>query len=327
MTAPLLRVDHLAIDIARPGKTPLRIVDDVSFELERGQTLGIVGESGSGKSMLSLALIGLLPRSAVTTGSVRLDGQELLGQGDRALCRVRGQRIGMIFQEPMTALNPGMRVGDQIAEGLVRAKGLSRSAARPRVLELLERVRIPDARRRIDAYPHEMSGGQRQRIGIAIALALEPDILLADEPTTALDVTVQAEILDIVAELVRETGMGLILVSHDLGVIARATERMLVLYAGARLEEGRTVELLQRPANPYTAGLLKAMPRRLPPGERLFTIPGGVPPLTALPPGCRFAPRCEARIEACEAGEPAWRRLSERHGVRCIRAESGGVLR
>ncbi|KTR03419.1 peptide ABC transporter ATP-binding protein [Aureimonas ureilytica] len=320
MNAPLLAVESLAIDMARPGQTPLRIVNDLSFELERGQTLGIVGESGSGKSMLSLALIGLLPGNAITTGSVRLDGQELLGLDDRALCAVRGRRIGMIFQEPMTALNPGMRVGDQIAEGLVRTRGLSRTEARPRVLELLERVRIPDARRRIDAYPHEMSGGQRQRIGIAIALALEPSILLADEPTTALDVTVQAEILDIVAELVRESGMGLILVSHDLGVIARATERMLVLYAGTRLEDGATAELLRRPANPYTSGLLKAMPRRMAPGERLFTIPGGVPPLTDLPPGCRFAPRCEARIDACEAGEPRWRNLSERHGVRCIRA-------
>ena len=320
MKAPLLAVERLAIDMARPGQTPLRIVNDLSFELERGQTLGIVGESGSGKSMLSLALIGLLPGDAITSGSVRLDGQELLGLDDRALCAVRGRRIGMIFQEPMTALNPGMRVGDQIAEGLVRTKGLSRTDARPRVLELLERVRIPDARRRIDAYPHEMSGGQRQRIGIAIALALEPSILLADEPTTALDVTVQAEILDIVAELVRDSGMALILVSHDLGVIARATERMLVLYAGTRLEDGATAELLRQPANPYTAGLLKAMPRRLGPGERLFTIPGGVPPLTDLPPGCRFAPRCEARIDACEAGEPRWRNLSERHGVRCIRA-------
>ena len=327
MTAPLLRVESLSIAMTRPGQAPLRIVNDISFELERGQTLGIVGESGSGKSMVSLALIGLLPRNAVTTGSVRLDGQDLLGLDDSALCAIRGQRIGMIFQEPMSALNPSMRVGDQIAEGLIRAKGLSRAEARPRVLELLERVRIPDARRRIDAYPHEMSGGQRQRIGIAIALALEPDILLADEPTTALDVTVQAEILDIVAELVRESGMALILVSHDLGVIAQATERTLVLYAGTRLEEGRTSELLRRPASPYTSGLLKAMPRRLAPGERLFTIPGGVPPLTDLPPGCRFAPRCEARIEECEAGEPRWRSLSEGHGVRCVRASNEGVLR
>ncbi|KQT85752.1 ABC transporter ATP-binding protein [Aurantimonas sp. Leaf443] len=327
---PLLDVRALRVSVNGRDGARLPILADISFTLGKGETLGIVGESGSGKSMLALALIGLLPGGAEADGEALLEGTDLLRASERELCALRGRRIGMIFQEPMTALNPSMRVGDQIAEGLVRGRGLSRREARARALALLDRVRIPDAARRLDAFPHEMSGGQRQRVGIAIALALEPALLIADEPTTALDVTVQAEILDILAELVRESAMAMIFVSHDLGVVARATERVLVLYAGARLEEGRTREVLEAPRNPYTRGLLAAMPRRPSPGAggagRLATIPGTVPGFSALPPGCRFAPRCAFRLPPCEAREPAWEALGEGRGLRCIRGGAAGDL-
>ena len=319
--APLLAVEGLAVSVARPGAAPLPVLSDVGFTLERGDTLGIVGESGSGKSLLALALIGLLPGGARASGSIRFAGAELVGAPEAALHALRGRGIAMVFQEPLTALNPAMRVGDQGAEGLVRVLGLGRAEGRRRALALLDRVRIPEAARRLDAYPHELSGGQRQRVGIAVALALGPALLVADEPTTALDVTVQAEVLDLLAELVRQDGMGLILVSHDLGVVARATARTLVLYAGTRFEAGPTAAVLGAPANPYTAALLAAMPRRRPPaaGGRLATIPGGVPDFAALPPGCRFAPRCAAHVPACDAAEPAWRGAGGR-GSRCIRA-------
>ncbi|WP_035714036.1 ABC transporter ATP-binding protein [Azorhizobium doebereinerae] len=317
----MLEVRDLAIDIARPDAEPLRLVNDVSFRLAAGRTLGIVGESGSGKSMLLKALIGLLPGTIRATGSILFDGTDLLALGEAEMCRVRGRRIGMIFQEPMTALNPAQRIGDQIAEGIRWHRRVSAAEARAEALQWLERVRIPDARRRIDTYPHEMSGGQRQRVGIAIALAMRPDLLIADEPTTALDVTVQAEILDIFDELVSDLGVGLILVSHDLGVIGRIADETLVLYAGTRMEEGPTEAVLRHPRHPYTRGLLAAMPRRgggVGAGGDLPTIPGTVPSLAALPPGCRFANRCGCVTEACRAAEPAWRTAADGRGLRCI---------
>jgi peptide/nickel transport system ATP-binding protein len=321
---PLLAVADLAIAIAAAGGgRPTPIVADLSFTLGRGETLGIVGESGSGKSLVSLAIMGLLPPAARASGRIALDGRDLLGLDDDALCEVRGRRIGMIFQEPMTALNPAMRVGDQIAEGLIRHGVAGRRAARDCAVDLLDRVRIPDARRRADAYPHELSGGQRQRVGIAIALALEPDLIIADEPTTALDVTVQAEILDILADLVATSRMSLILISHDLGVVARAAARTIVMYAGTRMEAGPTADVLHRPLNPYTRGLLAAMPRRrAADAGRLATIAGTVPAFDALPPGCRFAGRCADRIAACDAAEPVWRDVAGAggRGVRCLRA-------
>ena len=329
MTPPLLAVSGLSVSVARPGSAPLPILSDIAFDLARGGRLGIVGESGSGKSMLALALIGLLPGSARASGTIHLDGTDLLALPEAALCRIRGRRIGMIFQEPLTALNPAMRIGDQVAEGLVGRRGLSKAEARHRALALLDRVRIPQAARRIDAYPHELSGGQRQRVGIAIALAPGPALLVADEPTTALDVTVQAEILAILDELVRQDGMALILVSHDLGVVARATDRTLVLYAGTRQEDGPTAAVLRDPAHPYTRGLLGAMPRRgARHGEargaprRLAAIPGTVPAFTGLPPGCRFAPRCPDHVPECDAAEPAWRGRDGGRGLRCIRADA-----
>ncbi|WOI57527.1 ABC transporter ATP-binding protein [Palleronia sp. LCG004] len=238
------------------------VVKGIDLDLARGETLGIVGESGSGKSVLSLATIGLLPRSARATGSIRLDGEELLTMREGELDRIRGRKIGMIFQEPMSALNPAMRVGAQIAEGLRLRRGLSSREARAEALRLLDRVKIPDARARIDSFPHEMSGGQRQRVGIAIALALEPELLIADEPTTALDVTVQADILDILDDLVSDLNLGLIFISHDLGVIARIADRTLVMYRGEEMERGETETILRRPGHPYTRKLLDAMPRR-----------------------------------------------------------------
>ncbi|MGY2046809.1 ABC transporter ATP-binding protein [Methylobacterium sp. JK268] len=257
----MLEIRNLSISFPGPGG-PVRAVDDVSVGLGRGETLGIVGESGSGKSMLSLATIGLLPRTARVSGRILFDGQDLLRLSESARCRLRGRRIGMIFQEPMTALNPAMTAGDQVAEGLRLHAGLSRRAARAEALRLLDRVRIPDAARRIDSYPHEMSGGQRQRVGIAIALALRPDLLIADEPTTALDVTVQKEILDILDDLVGELGLSLILISHDLGVVAAITDRVLVMCRGRAVEEGPTAAVLRHPREPYTRDLLAALPRR-----------------------------------------------------------------
>jgi peptide/nickel transport system ATP-binding protein len=337
MDRPLLDVEDLAISVAGGRHGPherLPILTDIGFTLSPGETLGIVGESGSGKSLLALALMGLLPDAARATGRIGFDGRDLLAMDERELCTLRGRRIGMIFQEPLTALNPSLAVGDQIAEGLVVHAGLSQRAARTRAVDLLDRVRMPQAARLAQAFPHELSGGQRQRVGIAIALALKPALLIADEPTTALDVTVQADVLDILDDLVRDEGMALILVSHDLGVIARMCARTIVLYAGRRMEEGPTRDVLTQPANPYTRGLLQALPRRMPDREtepspvtrraRLQTIPGMVPGFDALPPGCCFSDRCAERLPACQAGEPAWTTIRPGRGVRCLRA-SGEV--
>ncbi|QUS37299.1 ABC transporter ATP-binding protein [Falsirhodobacter algicola] len=250
----MLQVRGLSVRLG--GAEVLRGID---LDLARGEVLGVVGASGSGKSTLSLAIPRLLPRGAALSGQVRLDGQDLLPLPERAMRGLRGRRIGMIFQDPMAALNPVMRVGAQIAEGL---RGLSAAAARAEALALMEAVRIPQAAARIDAYPHELSGGQRQRIGIAIALALRPDLLIADEPTTALDLTVQAEILTLLEDLVAARGIGLLIVSHDLGVIARMADRMLVLSGGHVVETGPTAEVLARPAHAATRALIEALPRR-----------------------------------------------------------------
>jgi len=312
------------------GEPPLPLIADMGFRLEDGGTLGIVGESGSGKSLLALATIGLLPGGMRAAGRILLDGRDLLALPESELCHIRGARIGMIFQEPMTTLNPVMRIGDQIAEGLLWHREIGAAAARAEALRLLDRVRMPDAARRFAFYPHELSGGQRQRVGIAIALAPGPKLLIADEPTTALDVTVQSEILDLLAELVADSAMSLILISHDLGIIAGMAERTLVMYAGTRFEEGPTETVLRHPLNPYTRGLLLAMPQRgLAAADgpdrrarRLASIPGSVPQARQLPPGCRFADRCAMIVPSCRPVEPAWRELTPGHSVRCIRAEA-----
>ena len=319
-THPLISVEDLSVGIRLPQGGERRILNEVSFDLRSGETLGIVGESGSGKSLLSLSLMGLLPPVGRTSGRIIFEGENLTDADEDRLCEIRGNRIAMIFQEPLTALNPAMTIGDQIAEGLVWHRGVSWREARMEAIDLLEQVRIPDAKQRIETYPHEMSGGQRQRVGIAIALALKPSVMIADEPTTALDVTVQAEILDILDDLVREYGMSLILVSHDLGVIARMCSRTIVMYAGRIMEEGQTADVLTRPLNPYTRGLISSVPHRAANGGRLPTIAGTVPGFANLPQGCVFSDRCPDVIDACHTTEPAWTRFDDGRGVRCIRA-------
>ncbi len=297
----LLDVTDLRVTL-QTARGPADALRGVSFSLARGDTVGLIGESGCGKSITALALMGLLPDGATTSGSIRFDGQELTTLPEAQLCRLRGDRIGMVFQEPMTALNPLHTVGRQIAESLRLHKGLSGAAARAEALRLLERVQLPQAAQRLDAYPHQLSGGQRQRVVIAIALACGPDLLIADEPTTALDVTIQREVLDLIAELVREDGMGLLLISHDLGVMADTVQRMLVMYGGTVVESGPTAEVFRRLAHPYSRGLFAARPRLgLARGTRLATIPGRVPELPDMPAGCPFADRCPLVVDDCRA--------------------------
>ncbi|XAH22477.1 ABC transporter ATP-binding protein [Xylophilus sp. GW821-FHT01B05] len=317
----LLEVNDLRIRL-QTQRGPADAVRGIGFSLERGQTLGIVGESGCGKSITVQSLMGLLPSTAQVTGSIRFDGQELVGLPERAMCEVRGNRIGMIFQEPMTALNPLHTIARQVGEPLRLHRGLSRAAARQEALALLERVGIPDAASRLDAYPHQFSGGQRQRIGIAMALACGPDLLIADEPTTALDVTIQKQILELIQGLVAERGMALILISHDLGVIAQNVSRMLVMYGGSVVESGPTAAVFAARAHPYTRGLFAARPALgAPRGTRLATIAGSVPELVDLPPGCPFAGRCRYTVDACRSTAPPATLLPHGHLVRCLRLD------
>ncbi len=320
--APLLEVRHLAVEL-RTHRGPAQAVRDVSFTLDRGQTLGLVGESGCGKSITAMSLMGLLPENSRVTGSIRLNGQELIGRSEAELCAVRGNRIGMIFQEPMTALNPVHSIGRQVAEPLRLHRGLPANEARKQAIALLDRVGIPEAARRIDAYPHQFSGGQRQRITIAMALACGPDLLIADEPTTALDVTIQQQILDLIRELVAEREMALLLISHDLGVIAQNVARMLVMYGGSVVEDGATTSVFARRRHPYTIGLFGARPalgaRK---GARLTTIPGTVPELADLPAGCPFAGRCSFTVAACHATAPPAVEVEPGHHARCLRLEA-----
>ncbi|HYE39074.1 MAG TPA: oligopeptide/dipeptide ABC transporter ATP-binding protein [Ramlibacter sp.] len=285
------------------------------------QRFGIIGESGSGKTLTALAVTGLLPEGAEMAGSVTLDG-EPLPRSERAMARLRGKRIGMVFQEPMTALNPVHTVGRQVAEPLRLHRGLSAADARKEAVALLDRVGIPDAARRLDAYPHQFSGGQRQRITIAMALACGPDLLIADEPTTALDVTIQRQILDLIRELVAERGMALMLISHDLGVIAQNVQRMLVMYGGTMVESGATAQVFGNRMHPYTLGLFAARPGlRAARGRRLTTIPGTVPELVDLPKGCPFAGRCAWTIPECNAQMPPPFEVEAGHHARCIRLD------
>ena len=319
---PLLEVKDLRVRLQTQRGTALA-VRDVSFSLERGETAGLVGESGCGKSITALSLLGLLPENAQVTGSIRFDGEELVGRKDAEMCRIRGNRIGMIFQEPMTALNPVHSIGRQVAEPLRLHRGMNAADARKQAIALLDRVGIPAAARRLDTYPHQFSGGQRQRITIAMALACEPDLLIADEPTTALDVTVQRQILALIGELVAERGMALLLISHDLGVIAQNVGRMLVMYGGSVVESGPTRALFSHMMHPYTRGLFAARPRLdAAKGQRLATIAGSVPDLTELPPGCPFAGRCRFTIPDCLTLPPPPFQVDPGHIARCIRLDA-----
>ena len=322
---PLLEAAHLRVDLhTHNGTAPA--VRDMGFALQPGDTLGLIGESGCGKSMTALALMGLAPDNATVSGSLKLAGRELIGLPDRDWRALRGDRIAMIFQEPMTALNPVHTIGHQVMEPMRLHLGLGRAQARQKALALLERVGIPAPAQRFDSYPHQFSGGQRQRILIAMALACEPAVLIADEPTTALDVTVQKQILALIAELVAERGMALILISHDLGLIAQNVRQMLVMYGGEVVERGAAAEVFARPAHPYTRGLLAARPslaQRLAAhrSERLPTIAGTVPNLFQMPPGCPFAGRCAFTADGCGQRPPPEVRLSPSHSFLCSRAE------
>ncbi|TVQ34486.1 MAG: ABC transporter ATP-binding protein [Geminicoccaceae bacterium] len=304
----------------------VRAVDGVSLRLERGEILGVVGESGCGKSMTALSIMGLVPQppGRIEGGSIRLDGQELVGLAEPAMRKLRGNRMSMIFQEPMTSLDPVMRIGRQIAEPLMLHRGMSRRAAEAHAVEMLRRVRIPAPERRAREYPHQLSGGMRQRVMIAMALACEPKVLIADEPTTALDVTIQAQILQLMLDLRREFGTGIVLITHDLGVIAETADRVVVMYAGRKVEEAPVQELFQRPRHPYTAGLLGSVPKLDREGtaarQRLVEIKGMVPRLDKDLVGCRFAPRCPLATDLCRREEPPLTAQGQGHLAACWHA-------
>jgi peptide/nickel transport system ATP-binding protein len=307
----------------------VRAVDGVSFELARGETLGIVGESGCGKSVTALSILRLIPSETgrIAAGSIRFEDEELTVLSEEAMKRLRGHRISMIFQEPMTSLNPVLTVGTQIAENVVRHLGVSWRAARDRAGEMLDLVRIADARRRLDEYPHQLSGGMRQRVMIAMALSCDPQVLIADEPTTALDVTIQAQILDLMLELKEKTGTAIVLITHDLGVVAETTQRVVVMYAGRKVEEAPVEVLFEEPLHPYTRGLMRAIPRLDVEADaagtrpRLQEIPGLVPNLTRAIVGCAFAPRCTFATDRCRTEPPPLIDAGTGHTVACWEVE------
>jgi peptide/nickel transport system ATP-binding protein len=322
----VLSVAGLKVYFHTPEGT-VRAVDDVSWNLRRGEILGIVGESGCGKSVMALSIMGLVasPPGKIEAGSIRLEDRELIGLDEKAFRRIRGNAISMIFQEPMTSLDPVMRIGRQIAEPLILHQRMSRRMAQARVVELLERVRIPEAERRASEYPHQLSGGMRQRVMIAMALACRPSVLIADEPTTALDVTIQAQILSLMLELRREFGTSVILITHDLGVVAETADRVVVMYAGRKVEEAPVATLFARPQHPYTVGLLGSVPRIDRTGgeqpRRLLEIEGVVPALDRAIPGCRFAPRCPLATERCRTSDPPLEVKAPGHLAACWHAE------
>ena len=317
MSTPLLRVRGLCVEFAGE-RGPLRALDGVDLDVAAGEIVGLVGESGSGKSVTALALLGLVPSppGRVVAGDIELAGEDVRKMRGRALCRLRGGGIAMIFQEPMTALNPVFSIGSQLGAVLRRHQGLSRRQARDAAIDWLARVGIPSPQTRIDDYPHQLSGGMRQRVMIAMALSCRPRLIVADEPTTALDVTVQAQVLTLMTALVREEGAAMLLITHDLGVVAETCDRACVMYAGRIVEQAPVTDLFAAPRHPYTAGLLASVPRlrdeRLP---RLPTIPGVVPDLASLPPGCRFHDRCARVVPRCTEQAPPL--LGDTHRVAC----------
>ncbi|WBY03559.1 ABC transporter ATP-binding protein [Ramlibacter tataouinensis] len=328
-TAPLLEVDGLRTHFdTLAGR--VRSVDGLSFTVQAGETLGVVGESGCGKSVTALSILRLVPTPPGRhAGAIRYRGIDLLALSEREMRRIRGDRISMIFQEPMTSLNPVMTVGAQIAESVRQHQGASRSEAMKRAVEMLRLVQIPEPERRAGEYPHQLSGGMRQRVMIALALACRPELLIADEPTTALDVTIQAQILDLVKRLQRELGMGVIMITHDLGVVAESCDRVIVMYAGRKVEEAPVQELFDRPLHPYTRALMASMPAMNTRAARLTEIPGMVPALHDLPRGCAFAPRCAHAGERCRSEQPGLRPAdagaAAGHAVACFAVEEGRI--
>ncbi len=315
---PLLELRDFTVAF-RGADGPVPVVRGIDLSLAPGEALGIVGESGCGKSVTWLGALRLLGRGATTSGAVMLAGQDITLLSEREIARIRGGRIGLIFQDPTSSLNPVQTIGTQLAEVLRLHRGLRGAAARTEALRLLDRVGIADAPRRLRQYPHEFSGGMNQRVMIALALAGEPDVLVADEPTTALDATIQAQILDLIRDIRRDTGMGLVLISHDLGVVADLCDRVCVMYAGRVVETAATQDLLTRPRHPYTQGLLAALPKLDGPRVRLTPVPGTVPSPEAMPPGCAFAPRCAIALETCSAAVPPLVFAAQDQRAACLR--------
>ena len=327
----LLQVQNLAIEFPAQGGRSLTAVRDLSFNIGQGEVLGLVGESGSGKSVTSLALMGLLPPQAIVSGQILLaqnnSTADLLKMSDDNLRQLRGSSIGMIFQEPMTALNPVMRVGEQIAEAVTAHHSVSKKEARERAVAAMNDVAIPDAARRAQDYPHQLSGGMRQRIMIAMAIVNSPQLLIADEPTTALDVTIQAQILDLLAELRSKFGLAMLFISHDLAVVSQVADRVAVMYAGNLVEQGSKQDIFQAAAHPYTQGLLQAVPTLKTDRNRpLRTIEGTVPALQSMPPGCAFEPRCSHRVAECTQNLPKLAEVSPGHWARCPVVNGGALL-
>ena len=298
-------------------------IEDISFELNAGEILGIVGESGSGKSVTALTIMGLLPQppARIAAGSVRFAGEELTTASPNRMEKIRGAGISMVFQEPMTSLNPVFTIGEQIMETVRAHERMSASAQRERAIEMLDRVGIPSATKRLNDYPHQLSGGQRQRVMIAMSLACRPKLLIADEPTTALDVTIQAQVLDLLMDLRDELGMAILIITHNMGVIAEVADRVLVMYAGRVVEQSPAADLFDAPRHPYTKGLLACVPTLQQDRHRLIAIPGSLPEPARRPSGCRFAPRCTYRIEACRTAIPPLVMQRKDRAVACIRAD------
>lgn len=320
MRHKLLEVEGLTTRFSG-ARGDVAVVENATFSIEAGETVGLVGESGSGKSVTSLSILGLVkPPGRIAVGSVRLDGTELVGLPEKKLRSLRGKEMSMIFQEPMTSLNPVLTIGEQIAEVVRLHQGLGRKEALRRAVDMLRQVGIPSPEERVRQYPHQLSGGMRQRAMIAIALACRPRLLIADEPTTALDVTIQAQILELMKQLNRELGMGILLVTHDLGVVAQMCSRVIVMYAGQIVEQGPVERLFRSPGHPYTEALLKSIPVIGGGAERLYSIPGSVPAAGRMPPGCRYHPRCEYVSEVCREREPEWRSAGDQgHLAKCWR--------
>lgn len=315
---PILKVEDLVTTFFTKGGA-VRAVDGITYSVGRGETVGIVGESGCGKSVTSFSILGLLSHPGrVTGGKILFEGSDLLTLSPDEMRRIRGGRIAMIFQEPMTALNPVLTVGFQIEEQIQAHEAISKKQVRERAIDLLKKVGIPSPELRVDDYPHQLSGGMRQRAMIAMALSCNPRLLIADEPTTALDVTIQAQILDLLQQLQDELKMSMQFITHDLGVISELSDRVIVMYAGTIVEEARADVIFSRPQHPYTVGLLESIPNPAQPKKRLPTIPGAVPSLSNLPTGCRFQNRCSRATDQCQREAPVFRKISQDHGIACF---------